>query len=465
MLYRGMRTGRLPNGRVAVWIATLAGVGALTVPVALAASTPSDFGIALTATPENGTAPLLVEFQAAVSVGTPTWYSWSFGDGSFANGSGAPYAAISHEFLTGGLFSTHVTVSEGSLAHTASLAIAVNPGPLSISIAATPASGTVPVTVAFEGFPSGGSGTYRSVVWTFGDGATATSLVAQHTYVAAGSYHATLSVTDSSGASAIAAVWVNLTAAGSTSSRAPSSPIAITTLLPMAIAAAGASGLVALSIVVRPGGRARPRRRDPPEGAETDYGYPSSVLPFGPSVGGVDPSPFVATAAATAAPPPTATLREPVEPASEESKVEVQSFEPRPGAAPITAVVPLDSRRTFVPGNAHATEEVEEPRQLSSRVVVYLSQLGALRDDDVPTTAWTQFGMSERLGARQNVISNVLRRLVAAGVIQEELRHVQRQPRRLKVYRLTGRGETLARELRRLPRNDRNGDSRMPTGR
>ncbi|HZY71467.1 MAG TPA: PKD domain-containing protein [Thermoplasmata archaeon] len=462
-----MSSRRLPNGRVAVWLATLAGVGALTVPVAFAASTPSDFGIALTATPQNGSAPLLVDFQAQVSVGSPTWYSWSFGDGSYANGSGAVYATVSHEYLTGGLFATRVTVSEGALAHTASLAIAVSPGPLSISIAATPNSGTVPVTVAFQGFPAGGSGTYRSVVWTFGDGATATTLVAQHTFVAAGHYHASLSVTDSTGASAISAVWVNLSAVGASSSASPSPSVGLTTLLPMALAAAGASGLVALSIAVRPGARARPKQRDPPEGAETDYGYPSSVVPFGPSVGAIDTAPIVTSAAGSTAAPATARLREPIAPVVDAPKVEVEVelFESRPTAAPLTAVVPLDSPRTFVPGNGHAVDEVEEPRQLSSRVVVFLSQLGALRDDDVPTTAWTQFGMSERLGARQNVISNVLRRLVAAGVIQEELRHVQRQPRRLKVYRLTGRGETLARELRRFPKNDRNGDSRMPLGR
>ncbi|HEY6237961.1 MAG TPA: hypothetical protein VIZ68_02090, partial [Thermoplasmata archaeon] len=46
-------------------------------------------------------------------------------------------------------------------------------------------------------------------------------------------------------------------------------------------------------------------------------------------------------------------------------------------------------------------------------------------------------------------VSNVLRRLASSGLVVEELQHVQGQPRRLKVYRLSLRGEALARELRR----------------
>jgi DNA-binding MarR family transcriptional regulator len=79
---------------------------------------------------------------------------------------------------------------------------------------------------------------------------------------------------------------------------------------------------------------------------------------------------------------------------------------------------------------------------------VHLSAQGQLRDDEVATPGFTQGGMASALGVRQNSLTNVLRRLVAAGLLTEDVRHVKGRNRRLKVYRLTVRGEGLARELR-----------------
>jgi hypothetical protein len=41
--------------------------------------------------------------------------------------------------------------------------------------------------------------------------------------------------------------------------------------------------------------------------------------------------------------------------------------------------------------------------------------------------------------------------LIDGGILEVEVRHVQGQPRRLKAYHLTSRGELLARELRHRP--------------
>lgn len=86
---------------------------------------------------------------------------------------------------------------------------------------------------------------------------------------------------------------------------------------------------------------------------------------------------------------------------------------------------------------------------MSQRIVLHLAGLGTLGADEVATLGFTQIGMSESLGVRQNALTNVLRRLVAAGIVSEDVRHVSGQPRRLKVYRLTSRGEALAKDLRR----------------
>jgi PKD repeat protein len=422
-------------------IALLAGVGALILPMAAATPVPSDFGVTLTATPANGTAPLLVQFHTTVSVGTPTWYAWSFGDNEFLNGS--TQSNVPHQYLFAGHFTAAVLVSEGPIMHSASILISVKPGPLTLSIAATPTAGVVPVTVQFEGFPSGGTGTYSTVQWLFGDGASAATLDLVHTYSTAGHYRASLTVTDSAGARTAAYVWVNLTLPGTPNTGASTTPtLGAAGVIPMAVSAAGASGLVALSIAFHPGMRGRPRRAEPPPGAETEY-LPAAI---GFVLGSRDLGLSATSAAAASSTPTTTVVREPSDAPSGETNRPFRTFEQRGPLPALTAVVPFDSPRPVAPIDNGAAGE--EPKQLSSRLVVYLSQLGALRDDDVPTVDWTQFGMSERLGARQNVISNVLRRLVSAGVVEEDLRHVQRQPRRLKVYRLTPRGEALARDLR-----------------
>ena len=70
-------------------------------------------------------------------------------------------------------------------------------------LSATPTSGTVPLTVAFSAAGSGDAdGQIVAWDWTFGDGSSASGASVSHTYTAAGSYTATLKVTDNSGLSA-----------------------------------------------------------------------------------------------------------------------------------------------------------------------------------------------------------------------------------------------------------------------
>ncbi|MGA8276330.1 MAG: hypothetical protein WB852_08585, partial [Thermoplasmata archaeon] len=85
---------------------------------------------------------------------------------------------------------------------------------------------------------------------------------------------------------------------------------------------------------------------------------------------------------------------------------------------------------------------------LARRVILHLSGLSRLGNDEVARIGFTQQGMATALGARQGSLVRVLQRLEAAGVLTVDRRHVSGVARRLKVYRLTALGESLARDLR-----------------
>jgi len=87
---------------------------------------------------------------------------------------------------------------------------------------ATPASGTAPLAVSFDGRTSSDpDGSIASHAWTFGDGVSASGSTASHTYSAAGTYTARLTVTDNQGATGTTTVVVSV-AAGLTPPPAPS---------------------------------------------------------------------------------------------------------------------------------------------------------------------------------------------------------------------------------------------------
>ncbi len=76
---------------------------------------------------------------------------------------------------------------------------------------ATPASGTAPLVVQFDGSGSfDQDGNIVGFAWDFGDGATGTGAVVSHTY-ASGTYTATLTVTDNSGLSSSKSLFIQAT--------------------------------------------------------------------------------------------------------------------------------------------------------------------------------------------------------------------------------------------------------------
>ena len=82
------------------------------------------------------------------------------------------------------------------------LFISRNQAPGSLAITATPETGQPPLAVAFTGSATDLEGEVGSYAWDFGDGATATGPIVDHTYLVAGTYTATLTATDRDGASA-----------------------------------------------------------------------------------------------------------------------------------------------------------------------------------------------------------------------------------------------------------------------
>ena len=94
---------------------------------------------------------------------------------------------------------------------------------------------------------------------------------------------------------------------------------------------------------------------------------------------------------------------------------------------------------------------LSSPSRITDALVRHLAGLPKLYPSDVPTRAWTQAGIADGIGAGQSAVSRVLRRLVAAGIVTVETRHVAGSPRRVRIYRLTERGERLGRALRETP--------------
>jgi DNA-binding PadR family transcriptional regulator len=90
----------------------------------------------------------------------------------------------------------------------------------------------------------------------------------------------------------------------------------------------------------------------------------------------------------------------------------------------------------------------EEGLGLARRIILHLSGLGRLGYDEVGRVGYTQRGMAVALSARQGSLVRVLQRLEAGGLLTVDRRHVSGVPRRLKVYRLTSLGESIARDLR-----------------
>jgi PKD repeat protein/DNA-binding MarR family transcriptional regulator len=385
-------SSRVTLGLLCLFVALCLGGLAPSVVQAAALPSATTLPVSLSATPSAGSAPLQVAFQATVNFGTPTGYNWTFGDGTYLNGTNISDARPSHVYATPGTYTASVRVWEGTEGGNASIGVHVTASPLVLHVTATPDTGTAPLTVTFQGMIIGGSETYVAFNWSFGDGGSGVGPTIQYTYLRAGHYYVVLEVEDSEAAEVRQGVWVNVSANEVT----PSAQV--TGLGAFGWAVVGFSVGLVVAIVAFPvrswllDRRARSRSHPAP----------------GPN-------------------------------------------RPGPAAAAPAAAVAASAKASGSPSAPPAQSAPAEAFRLSQRIVLHLATQGSPGPYDVALPGTTQAGMSTALGVRQNALTNVLRRLIDGGVIEEEVRHVRAQPRRLKTYRLTSRGELLARELRHRP--------------
>jgi gliding motility-associated-like protein len=148
-----------------------------------------------TGTPQAGCAPLVVIFQD-LSSNNPTSWSWDFGNGSTSNVQN-PTAS----YLTPGIYTVRLTVTNGSGTNTLTRTnyITVNAAP-TVDFSVNDNSGCAPHPVQFTDLSSPGAGTTNTAwEWNFGDGATSNLQNPSHTYTNSGNFSVTLRVTNDKG--------------------------------------------------------------------------------------------------------------------------------------------------------------------------------------------------------------------------------------------------------------------------
>jgi hypothetical protein len=109
-----------------------------------------------------------------------------------------------------------------------------------------------------------------------------------------------------------------------------------------------------------------------------------------------------------------------------------------------------DSPTSGVPGTSLPSRPPRlrsDEVRISERLLLELARLGRLNDETAPTDARTQRGLSVTVGASQSAVSKCLRRMITAGLVTEQRRHVVERRQRMKVYGLSRPGELLAREI------------------
>ncbi|MBN2307200.1 PKD domain-containing protein [Candidatus Peregrinibacteria bacterium] len=150
----------------------------------------------ITATPEEGTAPLTVQFDGSSSSayqGNIVSYEWDFGDGSPKTITGA---IVSHKYNAVGTYEVRLKIlTNNNASASASKSIYVREVPLRACFTPSRSSGLAPLTVTFDSKCS--TGAVSAYHWQYGDGEETTSKNPTHTFEFPGTYTVILEVADS----------------------------------------------------------------------------------------------------------------------------------------------------------------------------------------------------------------------------------------------------------------------------
>lgn len=368
------------------------------------------FTLSLTATPVGGATPDLVDFQAVLDPNsTFAEFTWSFGDGQRFSENATGVSHPTHTYPTPATYLATVFANASSGSVEQSIAVVVPAQNLSVAIGAYPGTGGPPIPVTFVAQISGGTGTFASIVWTFGDGSTGMGDTLVHNYSIAGVYEVTVQVADARGDRANASLEVTV---GPSTGGGGATPSWWAPPMIWYLATVGLVGVFAALAVGYWWTRVRPTS------FESDS---QGVL-------------FERAASEVLAP----------------DGAEVESGRAA-AAASVDDATPSDAPLPVGP--------TDEPRRVTEQVLVHLHRNGRNSAGELPMAA-TQQGMVRGLRVTQNSLSKVLTRLVAAGVVRVETRHVPGVARRVKAYSLTARGEAVAKNLLRA-----GGAPRPPRGR
>src|SRR6266567_3430837 len=169
----------------------------------------SQLSVTASASPNPTEVGSQVSFAASATGGTATYtsYAWSFGDGATAT---TTTATATHTYTSKGTFTATVKVTDSgsSTATSASVSVTVNPK-LAASATVNSTQTDVGVSESFTAVTSGGVGS-PTCSWSFGDGSTGSGCSTSYSYTSAGSFTASVTVTDSLGVTATGSVTLTI---------------------------------------------------------------------------------------------------------------------------------------------------------------------------------------------------------------------------------------------------------------
>lgn len=148
-------------------------------------------------TPLSGVAPFEVQFEDLSVPGSEaiTAWEWDFGDGG---GSSVQHPV--HEYTEAGVYDVTLTVTTAAGTSTMSKQDYVTVGERpSAQFTMTPDRGDPPLAIQFEDTSDPGSAPITAWAWDFGDGYTHTAQSPQHTFLHAGVFEISLTVTNTEG--------------------------------------------------------------------------------------------------------------------------------------------------------------------------------------------------------------------------------------------------------------------------